>query len=343
MIGEFGVNIARFVEAFDPGAVQLFNVAARDLIATIGRMLKPAMEAATKIVKIWGDAIAGTSENTNKLVSALVVTGTVITATAALVMALRLAMVAATGGVLGIVQVLAGALVASTVFSAVMDKTGQIMEAFGAVIEIVMDVIDTGLGSVAGIIEIMMPAITAFVRVLALVAKVFTEIYTTGITIILELLTPLLEALANVLLKVAETVVEILSELGIEISRSRKGASTGMAAHQANFTSASSYAQQAYASAYGLGTDVKLEEAKKTNNFLADLIALGNKIYDEVANFVKTMTGEKAKEGFDAGRRGDIEGAPELSFDNILNGSLPGYVGGLHAAAFDKGREWLGI
>ncbi len=56
-IKEYGDSVAGYVSEYNPGAVERFTIAVRDLNAVIGYILEPAMDATTKLVRNLADGL----------------------------------------------------------------------------------------------------------------------------------------------------------------------------------------------------------------------------------------------------------------------------------------------
>lgn len=305
LVGTIRSSISRFVEFFDPGRVQLFEVAVRDLYATLGRALQPALEVATHLIKRIADAFAAFSPPGKGVVEA----------------AKRI--IDAFGPIIDLFVQFANE-VSGVLESALADSAGSIVHLAQSLADLVRSILQLAMGPelFASFVSALIPVVDIVVQLVRIflelvnVALIPVKLVAGALAVTLELLAPLLNMLAEGLKTLADTIRDVLVELGlVSDKKPEKGKGTGMAAHQAHFTSAQSYAQTAYASAYGLGKDVN-DPAKQSAGYLKE-------IRDFIKNELPKMLGL------------------DKVADTVFNDVLPaiGISGGLAGAAGKYGTK----
>lgn len=290
------------VELFDPGNFYLFQVAVQDSAAAFGEVLAPALKNVTALIKVIGDAMTNVTGGSAKFVGA------------------------ATAGVAA--SAVAGPVAGIATFLVAMDDSGRIAEALGKVMEALAGAMDALIDPLEAVIDAMIPAIEALGDAL----KSVMDSLRPAIEVIGEAFAGVLAAIVTVIAEVVKGLVELLEWMGLvsETSRATKDKSVGKAAMPAHFTSAESFAQKAYTSAYSLGVGGDTA-AERSAGHLASI----NSIVAEIRDFIKGIkSGDIAgtfSSSYAAGRDGGAP--PEAKLENLWSGALWG-VG--------RARAWVG-
>lgn len=252
-------SLTHWTEAFNPAQTYLATLAVRDLTATLGRLLMPALDAAVQMTRTLADTLISLGPESAKLVSGLVLAGAAFAATALLAAGVAAAINFATGGLAGLLGTLSALVVGSTAFGAVMDTTGGVMESLKQVIESLAPAIAVVAEVAVAVVEALAPLIEALAGTLVPILQLLAGV----VQILAVVLTPLvvvLNGFAVAIGWIADKLLRFLRWVGVlnEPDREpvRRGGSVGAAAGPtAQFSSAESYAQRAYAAAYSAGLD----------------------------------------------------------------------------------------
>lgn len=236
----FGNSIAGFVAKINPAAVQRFTMAVDNWKSAIGGVLTPVLERVTIVTQIMGNAIASLSPQAKNLIAGLTGGGGLAAVFAGVAFAVKVLLTS-----LGPIPLIIGfvvssfAGVAATMSSgqAIADKFSLVLKTFGQIIEIIATV--------------TLPIINAA----------------------LETVIPLLVSFAQVLGEVAMVAKDFIESIGLGTAETydpnRKRAT---AVKQAQFSDLSSFANRAYATAYGGATvDIPSQQLSVQQQILAEM------------------------------------------------------------------------
>ena len=149
LTGALQANVAAYTALYNPAATKLFELAVRDLNASIGQALLPVLKVGTAAVKSLADGFAGMSPAAKQLLAALVAAGVGAAVTAALVTGLSVAFATATGGISVAVGTLVAGAVAFAAVAAPIDRVKAAFQGFANKAVAVVDLIGDGATRVA--------------------------------------------------------------------------------------------------------------------------------------------------------------------------------------------------
>ena len=149
LTGAMQANVAAYTALYNPAATKLFELAVRDLNASIGQALLPVLKIGTAAIRSLADGIAGMSPVAKQLLAALVAAGVGAAVTAAMVTGLSVAFATATGGISVAVGAIVAGAVAFAAVAATIDRVKGAFQGFANKAVAVIDLIGGGAARVA--------------------------------------------------------------------------------------------------------------------------------------------------------------------------------------------------
>jgi hypothetical protein len=164
-VGNVNANVARYVAAFNPAVVVRWELAVKDLMATIGAQLLPLLEKLTGVIHIVGSVISSLDGPARTLVVGLAGAAAGLAVATVAAVAFSAAMNSAFAGIPALLGAVTGA--AAGIFLAVKDAPGMAdtLEKLGASV--------AAVGNALG--EVLTPVMEAFAPVIDELLKVFAE------------------------------------------------------------------------------------------------------------------------------------------------------------------------
>lgn len=314
LIGSFN-QLSQSVELYDPGKVFLFNLAVRDLTATIGSVLSPIITQATQLMRTLGAVIDGAGPHAKAFGAAMVAAGSAMVAATVAAVALSAAVNSATFGLAATIGAVTGLAAGGASFVAFADDTGQVIESLGELFSeftVIADMVGETFIMLAQASE---PLLTAIAQLIVESLRLSQVTALPG----LDLMVIVLENFARAIQIAADNLrvlTDLLEEFGLIQPRGRMGDSTGRATAQATIMSAQQYAERAYTSAFSLGEMSDKEEEKKDRKTLLDHVATIADIAQRWWN--KIPDAPKVPEAMGGGNAN----RPGLDFHDLLFSSL---------------------
>jgi hypothetical protein len=273
MIGQVQGLLGQFVGAFRPDAMERFKTITNDLMASIGEILVPVLQAANRVFRWIGDTIVSVTATVVPMVRALIAAADPLFKmlgdgirqlinTGALAASMKLI-----GSVIGLVTASFSSLIPLVVqvvrvFQAIQTNVANLFAGLFTAIRPIVAFVGSLIGS------ILKPLMTAFadifttlVDVVGLLLEIFGEL----VGVVLELLKPAIEflivplrLLAEGLTWVAKKVRDLLNQLrdflGLDpLGAERSGSSLGKGATQASFTSTDEIWKNMQKATFGAG------------------------------------------------------------------------------------------
>lgn len=225
LITQISGQVAAVVKLYEPTAFIKFDLAARDATAALGKILTPALEKFTVLIRGVGDVFASLSPETQKLIQATVAAAVGIGVMTAAVVALDLAINTSLGGIPAILGLVAGGAAGmafalkdlaavQTAVQEAMRVLSVLMNAVGAAAQIVADAfrpVLASLSAVGGQRAGGQPGPAGVVESLAASVLPVIQTVASGLAAAFQALLPALRPVIDSLTTLAGTVLTQLS------------------------------------------------------------------------------------------------------------------------------------
>jgi phage-related protein len=215
LISQISGQVAGIVRLYSPVAFIKFELAAKDATAAVGRILTPALEKFTLLVRGIGDVFASLSPEAQKLIQAATAAAIGIGLMTAAMVALDLAINTSLGGLPGLLGLVAGGAVGMAFALKDLAAIQRIVESGAKLLSTVMNFVGVAAQVVAdafrpvlGVFEQMGAKIQPFVDQLAAKALPIIQGIATQLASAFAQLLPSLTALLPTLGMLADTVLK---------------------------------------------------------------------------------------------------------------------------------------
>lgn len=285
-------TVGRFVALYNPAALIRFDLAVKDLNATIGRALLPVLERFTVVIREIGNAVVGLSPAGNKMIGVLAAVGVgLATATVAtgvffgvmsgaivgltvLAGALGTATAIATAGISLIFGAVAGAITTFATGAAAFGFVGSEMASLKATLQQFAQVATSAFEALSRRFDQLMTALKPLRDALGELAMAQFEGFTTSLIVMMDafalhvqLMQPVIMLAVSALKYMTDGIRALTTAvryfLGIE-SGSRRGDATGMAVRDVRFGSPEDAWREAMKASFSLGSEGKEDYAQKS-------------------------------------------------------------------------------
>ena len=221
LTGALQANVAAYTALYNPAATKLFELAVRDLNASIGQALMPVLKLGTAAVRSLADGFAGMGPQAKQLLAALVAAGVGAAVTAALVTGLSVAFATATGGISVAVGTLVAGAAAFAAVAAPIDQAQGAFRGFANKVVAVVDVVGAGAARVAKLFDPLLKVILDLADSALGEAGALLDPVVKGLEMMVKSLVPILTDVVPALLAFAGamnyfnvTVFRVLAAIG---------------------------------------------------------------------------------------------------------------------------------